>query len=294
MIELPPNSSKSNHSNASASAKGVDAPSSQAIKAAATQAIEAVVVKAAAKNSAGKLQVYRRTDLENLRRSLSRRRDSFRNLFIVTDGVFSMDGEVAPVAQLCDIADEFAGVVIVDEAHGTGVLGKHGRGACDHCGVEDRVFLRVGTMSKAMGGLGGFAVSRESVIELLRNVAGTQFFSTALPPVICEAMTASLRIIRDEPQRRERLTQLTQFVRRTALDRGCTLIGDGIAPIVPISTGNEDDALNISERLMNAGFFVPAIRPPTVPLGTSRLRMSLNVLQSEAVAEAAIQAIVGR
>ena len=247
----------------------------------------------AAKNSDGKLQVYRRTDLENLRSTLSRRRASFQNLFIVTDGVFSMDGEIAPLTKLCDIADEFEGAVIVDEAHGTGVLGEKGGGACDHCGVEDRVFLRIGTMSKAMGGLGGFAVSRESVIELLRNVARTQFFSTALPPVICEAMMESLRIIRDEPQRRERLSQLTQCVRQTAQDQGCSLIGDGIAPIVPIGTASEDSALKISERLMNAGFFIPAIRPPTVAPGTSRLRMSLNVLHSEEVAQAAIQAIIG-
>ena len=230
----------------------------------------------AARNSDGQLLVYRRDNLERLRETLQRRRAGFQNVFLVTDGVFSMDGEVAPLDSLCDIAEEFDAVVIVDEAHGTGVLGASGRGACDFFAVEDRVFLRIGTMSKAMGGLGGFAVSHQSTIELLRNTARTQFYSTALPPVICEAMLESLRIIRAQPERRERLAELTEEARRLVADSGGCVIGDGVGPIIPIAAVDEKHVVSTSKRLLASGFFVPAIRPPTVPRGTSRLRMSLN------------------
>jgi len=241
----------------------------------------------AARASAGKMLVYRRDRLAALQQSLAKRRHEFRNVFLVTDGVFSMDGTVAPLAELCDLAEQFDARVIVDEAHGTGVLGTHGRGACDlACGndgasVEDRVLLRVGTMSKAMGGLGGFAVSTQPVIDLLRNTARTQFYSTALPPAMCAAMLESLRIITSEPERRERLQQLTRLAHIEIVARGLSTVPSGVTPIVPVIVPGEAAVMKASKALREAGYFVPAIRTPTVRAGAERLRLSFGVHHSE-------------
>ncbi|MEQ9411342.1 MAG: 8-amino-7-oxononanoate synthase [Fuerstiella sp.] len=230
----------------------------------------------AARASAGTMLVYRRERLEALAGSLRRRRSRFEHVFIVTDGVFSMDGTVAPLPELCDLAEQYDASIIVDEAHGTGVLGTSGRGACDACGVEDRILLRVGTMSKAMGGLGGFAVADQPVIELLRNTARTQFFSTALPPVICDAMVESLNVIRSEPQRRSRLAELGADFRRCLAEAGLPSIDNGVAPIIPVLIPGERAVVQLAERLQTDGFFVPAIRTPTVRSGTERLRVSFG------------------
>ncbi|MEZ6131967.1 MAG: aminotransferase class I/II-fold pyridoxal phosphate-dependent enzyme [Planctomycetaceae bacterium] len=245
----------------------------------------------AARSCAGRLLVYRSNDLSTLQRSLKRRRCEHERVYIVTDGVFSMDGRVAALSVLCEIAEQHQAAVIVDEAHGTGVLGSHGRGACDLCDVEGRVLLRIGTMSKAMGGLGGFVVGDRPIIDLLRNVARTQFFSTALPPAICAAMLQSLKIITAEPQRRERLAELVAFAHQTLADFGLQTVDRGVAPIVSVLIPGSHSVQDVSQRLHDAGFFLPAIRPPTVAAGTDRLRMSLSVQHTTTQIKAALQQI---
>lgn len=244
-----------------------------------------------ARLSAAELLVYRRDRLESLEQSLHRRRGSYRHVFLVTDGVFSMDGTVAPLADLCGIAERFDASVIVDEAHATGVLGRHGRGACEHCGVEDHVLARVGTMSKAMGGLGGFVVSSEPIVELLRNTARTQFFSTALPPIVCQAMLQSLQIIRTQPERRLQLVNLHQRIQTRICDSALNTIANGAAPIVPVIIPGEKEAIRVSTELLKRGFFVPAVRSPTVRQGTERLRLSFGVGHSADSLDAAVRAI---
>ena len=231
----------------------------------------------ACRSSDGQLCVYRKDRLEALEESIRRRRDRFGQVFIMTDGVFSMDGCIASLRELCQIAERFDCHVIVDEAHGTGVLGDFGRGACDFTNVEDKVLLRVGTMSKSMGGLGGFAVGDQSTIDWLRNSARSQFFSTALPPGICAAMLESVRIIQEEPQRRHRLAELTSLAHKTIADLGLNTIGGGLAPIIPVVVADDTKVVQISRQLQEQGWFVPAIRPPTVSAGTARLRLSLCV-----------------
>ena len=245
----------------------------------------------AARSCNGRLLVYRRDRLDGLEESLQQRRGDYQRTYIVTDGVFSMDGGIAALRDLCDIAERFGAAVIVDEAHGTGVLGDHGRGASDFCSVEDRVLVRIGTMSKAMGGLGGFAVADGTTIELLRNTARTQFFSTALPPAICAAMIESTRVIRSEPQRRQKLAELTAFAHRQIRSHGLQSVGTGLAPIIPILIPSGESVVAASDRLRDSGFFVPAIRPPTVPFGTDRLRMSLSVQHTTDQIDAALRAI---
>lgn len=225
----------------------------------------------------GRMLVFRRDRLDGLETTLQKRRAEFRHVFIVCDGVYSMDGTVPDLKHIIDLAEKFTAAVIVDEAHGTGVLGRNGRGASELCKVEDRIFARVGTMSKAMGGLGGFVVSNQSTIDLLRNTARTQFFSTALPPAICAAMLESLRIIQTEPERRSILQSLVQEAHSSCREMGLTTIGSGPAPIVPIVIGNSELVQQVSQVLLEHGFLVPAIRPPTVKAGTDRLRLSLNI-----------------
>jgi len=228
------------------------------------------------RTSGASVHVYDRHDLDGLAQQLRQKRGAFQHGFLITDGVFSMDGTVAPLQELCDIADEFDLAVIVDEAHGTGVLGEHGRGACELTGVEDRTFLRIGTLSKALGGLGGFAAGSRETIEWLRNRARPQFFSTASPPAVCAAVLESLSIVQSEPTRRHAVCALAEEARAHARSLGLEIRGDGPAPIIPVLTSNDTFAVDLTSKLQAAGWFVPAILPPTVAPGASRLRISLT------------------
>jgi 8-amino-7-oxononanoate synthase len=199
---------------------------------------------------------------------------AFRRRLIVTDGVFSMDGDLAPLADLAELAEGHDAMLMVDEAHATGVLGAHGRGSCEAAGVEDGVDMRVGTLSKALGGIGGFVAGRKSLIEWLVNRARPYVFSTALPPAAAAAGIAALQIVRQEPERRNAL--LADVVQvRTALAADGWDVGRSASQIMPLVVGEAEQALRLAARLRERGFYVPAIRPPSVPVGTSRLRLSL-------------------
>lgn len=231
----------------------------------------------ACRQCAGRMLVFRRDRLDQLERTLQKRRTEFRHAFIVCDGVYSMDGTVPDLKRIVKLAERFEAAVIVDEAHGTGILGKNGRGASEACEVENQIFARIGTMSKAMGGIGGFVVSNQATIDLLRHTARTQFFSTALPPAICAAMLESLRIIQSEPNRRLTLQSLVQQAHYLCQEFQLQTIESGLAPIIPIVIGNSLLVQQVSQQLLEQGFLVPAIRPPTVKSGTDRLRLSLNI-----------------
>ena len=230
-----------------------------------------------ARGTKAKVAIYDRGDLDALVELIEGKHASYEQGFLITDGVFSMDGTVAPMRELCDIADRFQLTVIVDEAHGTGVLGEHGRGASELAGVHSRPFVHIGTLSKALGCLGGFAAGSRETIEWLRNQARPQFFSTALPPAVCAAALQSLLIVNSEPERRHKLQQHNQLARTHAKSLGLTVYGDGKAPIVAVKAPEGRAVVTMSQQLQDEGWFVPAIRPPTVPAGTSRLRMSLTV-----------------
>lgn len=222
--------------------------------------------------SGARLRVYRHDRLEVLEREL-RKASSGKRRWIVTDAVFSMDGDLAPLPELCDLAEAFDARLIVDEAHGTGVFGENGRGVCEHFGVEDRVAVRVGTLSKAIGALGGFVACSSSARDWLWHSARTQIFSTALPPAVCAAATRSLSIIRSEPQQRQNLQSLSAEFRRQMAGR---LTSEGEGPIIPVRCEQPEATQKLASELLNAGFLVGAIRPPTVPQGTSRLRICLT------------------
>ena len=218
------------------------------------------------------MRVYRHDRLEILERELGKSSGEFRR-WIVTDAVFSMDGDLAPLVELCDLAEKFDAQLIVDEAHGTGVFGANGRGVCEHFGVEDRVAVRIGTLSKAVGTLGGFVACSATVRDWLWHSARTQVFSTALPPAVCAAATKSIELIRDEPQRRQHLQRLSEDLRERLAGR---LLSESDGPIVPIRVEQPETTQRMAARLLEAGFLVGAIRPPTVPHGTSRLRICMT------------------
>ncbi len=230
--------------------------------------------------SGATIYIYGHDRLEQLEDQL-RAAGSFRRRFIVTDSLFSMDGVAAPLRELCDLADRFDASLIIDEAHATGVFGAHGRGLAEELGVEDRVAVRVGTLSKAVGSLGGFVAGPQPLIDWLWNRARTQMFSTALPPASCAAACAAIDIIEQEPERRAHLRNMADRLRKRLVERGLPVCPGGIGPVIPLILGSPDAAVEISMKLEQQGLLVPAIRPPSVPEGTSRLRISLSAAHRE-------------
>jgi 8-amino-7-oxononanoate synthase len=220
-----------------------------------------------AARSGAQVHVYRHCDLGHLDALLAA--SPARRRLIVTDTLFSMDGDLAPLAGLAELKERHGAWLVVDEAHATLILGERGGGAVERAGVGDAVDVHVGTLSKAFGCQGGFAACSRDVRTWLLNEGRPYVFSTALPLPVVAAARAALRVRRDEPGIVARLDRYVETLRR-ATGR------DGVAPIVPVVLGTEERALAAFERLLEEGLFVPAIRPPTVPPGTSRLRVTLS------------------
>ncbi len=220
------------------------------------------------------VRVYSHNDTGHVR-DLLNDRSNFRRLLMITDGVFSMDGDLARLPDLADLADECDGWLMVDDAHGTGVYGESGSGTVEHFGLLGRVPIQMGTLSKACGSVGGFVAGSRSLVELLKNKARSFIYSTALPPAVVESARMSLEIIASSPSLRARLHHNVKRL-RTGLNILAIDAAAGDSPIIPVIYGSEMAAISISKQLEEAGFWIPAIRPPTVPPGTSRLRITVS------------------
>ncbi len=223
--------------------------------------------------SRARVHVYPHCDVGALG-ALLREAGPSRRRLIVTDSLFSMDGDLAPLVELVDLAERHDAMLLVDEAHATGVFGEHGRGVCEHLGVEDRVPIRVGTLSKALGAAGGFVVGSRRLIDWLLNRARPYVFSTAQPPVIAAAASAALEIVRSEPQRRRDLLARAEMLREKLRGQGLN-VGRAESQIIPIFIGDAGRTMRLAAALRERGLFLPGIRPPTVPDGESLLRLSL-------------------
>jgi 8-amino-7-oxononanoate synthase len=199
----------------------------------------------------------------------------YRRRLIVTDSLFSMDGDLAPVAELAEAARRHEAMLLIDEAHATGVFGAAGRGLAEHLGVEESVTARVGTLSKALGCAGGFVNGSRLLIEWLVNRARPYIYSTAAPAAISAAALAALEIVETEPQRRRELLQRAAALREQLVARDWEL-GRSASQIIQIVVGQPQRAVELSQRLRQNGLLVPAIRPPTVPEGEACLRVSLT------------------
>jgi 8-amino-7-oxononanoate synthase len=215
---------------------------------------------------------YLHCDCIDLRKKLEECRSQFSRCLILTDSVFSMDGDLAPLSQILDLAEEFDCMVLVDEAHGTGVLGASGSGGIEACGCRDRAVIHMGTLSKAIGSLGGYIAGSAILIDFLKNRAPSWIYTTALSPADTAAAIAAIQVIQTEPDRRHRLWQNINDLKSKLLQFGIqTFPSDSAILCIPQPT--VQDALSLSRSLQDNGIFAPAIRPPTVP--TSRIRLTV-------------------
>jgi len=199
---------------------------------------------------------------------------------IVTDGLFSMDGDIAPLDDICDLADHHDAFVVVDDAHATGVLGDGGRGTLSHFGLAGSRAITMGTLGKALGSYGAFVAGPRAVIELLVNRSRSFIYSTALPPPVVVAARIALQMIEEDPGRLQRLRERIAYLRAGFEDLGIPLPRDP-TPIIPIVVGTAAAATELSTALLDDHVWIPAIRPPTVPDGASRLRLSVTAGHSE-------------
>ncbi|WP_254830880.1 aminotransferase class I/II-fold pyridoxal phosphate-dependent enzyme [Haloglomus salinum] len=224
--------------------------------------------------SGADVEIYDHCDPRSLRAAMRERaRDvdaSDESWLVVTDTVFSMDGDVAPLAELCDAAEEFGTWTMVDEAHATGLYADGG-GIVQREGLSDRVDVQLGTLSKALGAQGGYVAGSESLVEHLLNTARAFVFSTGLAPPAAGAAREALRIARED-QRRDRLWDVVERTREGLEALGYEVLGE--TQILPVVVGDRADAVALADRLHDAGIVAPAIRPPTVPEGTSRIRLA--------------------
>jgi 8-amino-7-oxononanoate synthase len=224
---------------------------------------------AGAQLSRGKVMMFRHNDLDHLRMLMAEHRDFYEHVLIVTDGVFSMDGDLAPLAELNEIANEFDAWLMSDDAHGLGVIGG-GRGSSFAGNTHIPVPLQMGTLSKAVGAYGGYLCASAPVIDLIRNRARTLIYSTGLPPSVVAASIAALDLIEREPGYAALPVQKAKaFTRRANLP-------DAQSPIVPVIIGEEEATLAASQLLADEGYLAAAIRPPTVAAGTARLRLTFT------------------
>ncbi len=233
---------------------------------------------AGGKLAGGRALTFRHNDIHHLEGLLKEHRSNHRHALIATDGVFSMDGDLAPLHALADLSRQYDCWLLSDDAHGIGVLGD-GRGSSFADGRKADVPLQMGTLSKAIGGYGGYLCASQPVIDLIKTRARTLVYSTGLPPASVAGAIAAIDIIEQQPDYAARpIAKARLFTRRLGLP-------DAVSPIVPILIGDAKAALDASQVLENAGFLVVAIRPPTVPDGTARLRVAFTALHPDAEIE---------
>jgi len=221
---------------------------------------------------------FRHNDLNHLEDLLKSHRSRYRRALIVVESVYSMDGDQAPVSGLLELRGRYGAMLMVDEAHATGVFGAKGEGIISQTGA-DAVDVILGTFGKALGGYGAFVAVSNRMRQFLLNRARTFIFSTALPPAIIGANLAAVKLLEEEPERRNRVCELASELRR-ALKGDLGLNTPSESQIVPVMVGDSQSALSLAESLRDAGFFVKAIRPPAVPEGTARIRLSVTANHS--------------
>ncbi len=256
-------------------------------------------------------RVYPHRDLNRLAEALNHRRGRYRRILIVTEGLFSMDGDLAPLPEIADLARRTGAWLLVDDAHGTGVLGEHGRGSLEHFGISTEGILQMGTLSKALGSVGGFLAGPRVVVDYLKNKARPFIYTTALPPACAAAALEALRVVQEEPVWRQRLWENVRQWTEGLKEAGWQLVSEGShdsgitsgaaspsrshdsgitsgaaspsrSQIVAIRIGEVEETMKLAQALWDAGIYAPGIRPPTVPVGSARIRTSLTALHTPA------------
>jgi len=241
--------------------------------------------------SRARLVRYPHNDMAFLRRCFAEHRGEGRRI-IIADGVFSMDGDMANLPDLVAIKKEFGALLMVDDAHGTGVLGATGRGTAEHFGLSSEIDISMGTLGKALGGFGAFIASSHEIVEYLVNKARSFIFSTSLPPAVLAAASAAFDIVasREGADLRQRLAENTAYLRNSLCAAGFDTLGSE-TQIIPIYVGDTQKTMDFSRALLDEGVFVQGIRPPTVPVGSSRLRCTLMATHARSDLQWAVNAV---
>ena len=232
---------------------------------------------------------YANRDMGELEDCLEKSLDA-RTRLIVTDGVFSMDGTIAPLREICDLADRYAAIVVVDDSHATGFMGAHGRGTPEHCGVEGRVDILTGTLGKALGGAsGGYVSGRREVVEWLRQRSRPYLFSNSVAPVVAATTLRVLELLGSMPELRERLWDNTRHFRAGLQGAGFDVI-PGEHPIIPVMIGDAPLAVRLADRLLELGVYVIGFSYPVVPMGKARIRTQMSAGHTREHLDRAIEA----
>jgi len=234
--------------------------------------------------------LYEHVDVDDAERALKEARDKgYRRVLLITDGVFSMDGDIAPLPDLVERAEKYDAAVMVDDAHGTGVLGRNGRGSSDHFDLHGRVALNIGTLSKAVGVVGGYVAASQTVRDHLIHKARPFLFSSSQPPAVVMACIAAIDVLEQEPELMERLWQNARYLKKGLSDLGFD-IGRSQTPITPVMCGEAPQAMALSDALMERGVFAQGIGFPTVPRGQARVRTIVTATHTTAQLETALGA----
>ena len=234
---------------------------------------------------------YRNRDLADLRRALEATKDA-RNKLVMTDGVFSMEGSLAPLPEIIELTKEYGAFLVVDESHGTGVLGKTGRGTAEELGVFGKIDAYTSTLGKALGGShGGFTTGPKTLVEYLRQKSRPYLFSNTLPPAVVMGSIAAIDLVQKDHSFIERLHENTKYFRSQLTAKGVT-VREGIHPIVPIIIGDTAKAISMSQELMRRGVYVSGFGFPVVPQGQARLRCQISAAHTREHLDRAIDAIV--
>ena len=241
--------------------------------------------------SGARFQRYLHNDMESLEKKMGSAAEARRKLVCV-DGVFSMDGDIANLPELTNYAKNANALLMVDDAHGFGVLGDSGLGVCEHFSMgQDEVPILMCTLGKAMGSFGAIVAGSETLIETLVQFARPYIYTTSMPPAIASATRMSLRLMQDESWRREHLHEMIAFFRKEAVNAGLPLM-ESITPIQPLMIGDDALAVKWQQALYDKGIWISAIRPPTVPAGTARLRITLSAAHDQKQIEQLLEALV--
>ncbi len=226
--------------------------------------------------SRAEVKIYRHGDAGHLAELLRRHGPSYRRRLVATDSVFSMDGDLAPLPEIVALAKEHDALLLVDDAHATGVLGRGGRGSASHFQLPpDSIDLLMGTLGKAMGSCGAFVAGRREYLDYLINKSRSFIYTTALPPAVLGASLAAVRLLREEPELVNELRQKVSYFRQGLRKLGFE-VADDPTPIIPVIVGNAARTMQLSEQFLRAGIFIQGIRPPTVEPGSSRLRVTIT------------------
>ncbi|SHH59985.1 2-amino-3-ketobutyrate coenzyme A ligase [Caloranaerobacter azorensis DSM 13643] len=233
--------------------------------------------------------VYKHSDMDSLEKVLKENRDKYRNILIITDGVFSMDGDIAKLPEIVELAEKYGAMTYVDDAHGSGVLGESGRGTVDHFGLHGRVDFSIGTLSKAIGVIGGYVAGSKTMQEWLNHRGRPILFSTSLPPAAVGAIIEAIKMLMETTEYTDRLWKNARYFKEKLGQLGFNT-GNSETPITPVIIGDEAKTMEFSRKLFENGVFVSGIVYPTVPKGTGRVRCMVTAGHTEEQLDRAVTA----